>query len=82
MMDEENGVVHRRQKAKLLKKKSELRMLFQGESADDAEWRNCDYQHKYFIFNAYLQEIYTFLLNATEEENWENVLYFISNIYS
>lgn len=37
MMDEENGVVHRRAKTKLVKKKSELRMLFQVESTDDVE---------------------------------------------
>lgn len=37
MMDEENGVVHRRPKTKLAKKKSELRILFQGESIDEIE---------------------------------------------
>lgn len=35
MMDEENGVVHRRPKTKLIKKKSELRMLFQVESTEE-----------------------------------------------
>lgn len=37
MMDEENGVIHRRSKAKLAKKKSELRILFQGDSIDEIE---------------------------------------------
>lgn len=36
-MDEENGVIHRRTKTKLAKKKSELRILFQGESIDEIE---------------------------------------------
>lgn len=37
MMDEDNGVVHRRSKVKLIKKKSELRILFHGESVDEIE---------------------------------------------
>lgn len=37
MMDEDHGVVHRRSKAKLAKKKSELRILLQGESIDENE---------------------------------------------
>lgn len=37
MMDDEHGVVHRRSKNKLAKKRSELRMLFQTESADEIE---------------------------------------------
>lgn len=37
MMDDEHGVVHRRVKNKLAKKRSELRMLFQTESADEIE---------------------------------------------
>lgn len=37
MMDEDDGVVHRRAKHKLGKKKSELRFLLQGESIDELE---------------------------------------------
>lgn len=37
MMDEEDGVVHRRAKHKLGKKKSELRLLLHGESTDEIE---------------------------------------------
>lgn len=37
MMYDEHGVVHRRTKNKLAKKRSELRMLFQTESADEIE---------------------------------------------
>lgn len=37
MMDEENGVIHRRSKTKLAKKKSELRILLQGDSIDEIE---------------------------------------------
>lgn len=37
MMDEEDGAVHRRTKVKLMKKKSELRILLQGESIDEIE---------------------------------------------
>lgn len=37
MMDDEHAVVHRRAKNKLAKKRSELRMLFQTESADEIE---------------------------------------------
>lgn len=36
-MDDEDGVVHRRAKHKLGKKKSELRLLLQGESIDEIE---------------------------------------------
>lgn len=36
-MDEDNGVTHRRSKTKLAKKKSELKILFQGESIDEIE---------------------------------------------
>lgn len=35
MMDEEDGVVHRRVKHKLGKKKSELRLLLQGDTIDE-----------------------------------------------
>lgn len=54
MMDEEHGVVHRRPKTKLAKKKSELRILLQGDqSIDEIEWetktiylrkKNCEYE--------------------------------------
>lgn len=37
MMDEEDGAVHRRIKVKLAKKRSELRILLQGESIDELE---------------------------------------------
>lgn len=37
MMDDEHGVINRRTKNKLAKKRSELRMLFQTESADEIE---------------------------------------------
>lgn len=36
-MDEEDGVVHRRAKNKLGKKKSELRLMLQSESIDELE---------------------------------------------
>lgn len=50
MMDEEDGAVHRRTKVKLAKKKSELRILLQGESIDEHEWNCSVIQTKIVIF--------------------------------
>lgn len=37
MMDEEDGVVHRRAKHKLGKKKSEMKLMIHSESIDEME---------------------------------------------